>query len=186
MKINDIILEAGMSPDQQKEAQAVYTALVSSNDPYLNRVAYYFASTRNEIRHRTVDSAQQSAEAMVRREVAKNAMSGKSDKELNDAFEKNTGVSISLLVRDRMEKKKADGTGRGQYTKYKDGTDRKSSTSSKSLKQQIKDKWKDFQDADSIGGKSVGKGKFIAKQLGDMGKGIASMGDKFRNPPSNR
>jgi hypothetical protein len=77
-------------------------------------------------------------------------------------------------------------TGRGQYTKYKDGTDRKSSTSSKSLKQQIKDKWKDFQDADSIGGKSVGKGKFIAKQLGDMGKGISSMGDKFRNPPSNR
>ena len=129
MKINDIILEAGMSPDQQKEAQAVYTALVSSNDPYLNRVAYYFASTRNEIRHRTVDSAQQSAEAMVRREVAKNAMSGKSDKELNDAFEKNTGVSISQLVRDRMEKKKADGTGRGQYTQYKDGTDRRSSGS---------------------------------------------------------
>jgi len=129
MKINDIILEAGMSPEQQIEAQAVYTAFINSNDPYLKRVAHYFTATRNDVKHRTVDSAQSAAEAMVRREVARNAMSGKSDKELNDAFEKNTGVSISQLVRDRMEKKKADGTGRGQYTQYKDGTDRRSSGS---------------------------------------------------------
>lgn len=78
-------------------------------------------------------------------------------------------------------------SGRGQYTKYKDGTDRKSApASNKSLKQQIKDKWKDFQDADSIAGKSVGRGKYVAKQLGNLGQGIASMGDNFRKPPSSR
>lgn len=118
MKINDIILEAGMSPDQQKEAQAVYTALVSSNDPYLNRVAYYFASTRNEIRHRTVDSAQQAAEAMVRREVTKNTISGNANKELNNAYEKNTGDSISKLVRDKLAKKTRGGQA-GNQNAYK-------------------------------------------------------------------
>ena len=133
MKINDIILESGMSPDQQKEAQAVYTALVSSNDPYLNRVAYYFASTRNEIRHRTVDSAQQAAEAMVRREVTKNTISGNANKELNNAYEKNTGDSISKLVRDKLAKKTRGGQAGNQNARKYDNQPVKGKTAKELL-----------------------------------------------------
>ena len=55
--------------------------------------------------------------------------------------------------------------------------------SGKSLKQVMKDKWKEFNDQDGLAGKDAAKGMYIARTLGNVGKGIADMGDKFRKAP---
>ena len=133
MKINDIILEAGMSAEQQVEASQVYAAFLNSNDPYLKRVAYYFQATRNDVKHRTVDSAQSAAEAMVRREITRSNIDGNADKELNNAFQKNTGDSISKLVRDKLEKKQRGGQSGNQNARKYDNQPVKGKTAKELL-----------------------------------------------------
>jgi len=50
----------------------------------------------------------------------------------------------------------------------------------KNAKQQMKDKWKEFQKSDGLLGKDVAKGSFIAKGAEKIGKGIVAMGDRAR------
>lgn len=133
MKINDIILESGMSAEQQVEASQVYAALLNSNDPYLKRVAYYFQATRNDVKHRTVDSAQSAAEAMVRREMAAKTARGEPNKEINRAYEKKTGESITQLVRDMLAKKTRGGQAGNQNARKYDNQPVKGKTAKELL-----------------------------------------------------
>ena len=56
----------------------------------------------------------------------------------------------------------------------------------KSIKQAMKDKWKDFNDQDGFAGKDIAKGKYIAKGIAKAGSAVAGMGDKFRQAPKSR
>tara|TARA_R110002074_G_scaffold310910_1_gene481800 strand:- start:1578 stop:2105 length:528 start_codon:yes stop_codon:yes gene_type:complete len=168
MKINDIVLTEAVD---QVEASQLYTALISSNDPYLKRIAYYFQSTRNDQKHTTVDSAQQAAEGMVRREMLN--MPNKDSRMERTAQERDNGKEISDIVKQRMLKKsqlktqQSGANGRGQYTKYKDGTDRKSSrgTTAKELIKKIIPTGPDLRGPVTSATSGFGIGKDIANKF---------------------
>lgn len=95
------------SPEFEAEANALYMALASSPDQEDQLIAYYFQTTRNNVAHKTVDSAQRAAERLAKKALKQiNAQGGKkpinTQQELKQYSDKFRGNQYVKIGRDKL------------------------------------------------------------------------------------